>query len=58
MSEAEADAFERDPLCALSLRMRAWDEQAKQVHVPLIDMHMLKDKALRLLQIRKKDQIS
>ena len=49
MSEAEADAFERDPLCALSLRMRAWDEQAKHANVPLIDLHMLKDKALRLL---------
>ena len=51
MTEAEADAFERDPLCAISLRMRAWDEQAKQVHVPLIDLHMLKDKALRLLTL-------
>ena len=49
MSEAEADAFEQDPLCGLSLRMRVWDEQAKERHVPLIDLHMLKDKALRLL---------
>ena len=49
MREAEADAFEQDPLCGLSLRMRVWDEQAKERHVPLIDLHMLKDKALRLL---------
>ena len=49
MSEAEADAFEQDPLCGLSLRMRVWDEQAKERHVPLIGLQMLKDKALRLL---------
>ena len=49
MSEAEADAFEQDPLCQLSLRMRVWDEQAKEEHVPLMDLQMLKDKAIRLL---------
>ncbi|AOA07774.1 MULTISPECIES: phosphonate degradation HD-domain oxygenase [Pseudomonas] len=49
MSEAEADAFEQDPLCQLSLRMRAWDEQAKAMHVPVIDLQILKAKALRLL---------
>ena len=50
MSEAEADAFEQDPLCALSLRMRVWDEQAKEMHVPLIDLQLLKNKAVRLLE--------
>ena len=49
MSESEADAFEQDPLCQLSLRMRVWDEQAKQMHVPVIDLQILKDKAVRLL---------
>ena len=49
MSDAEADAFEQDPLCALSLRMRAWDERAKAMNVPLIDMGLLKGKALKLL---------
>ena len=49
MSDAEADAFEQDPLCSLSLRLRAWDEQAKQLHVPLIDLQLLKAKALNLL---------
>ena len=49
MSEAEADAFEQDPLCQLSLRMRVWDEQAKAMHVPVIDLQILKVKALRLL---------
>jgi len=49
MSDAEADAFEQDPLCALSLRMRVWDEQAKAMNVPLIALNLLKGKALKLL---------
>lgn len=49
MSEAEADAFEADPLCALSLRMRRWDELAKKRAVPVMDLAVLKEKAARLL---------
>ena len=49
MSAAEAEAFERDPLCAVSLRMRQWDEQAKEMWVPVIDLEVLKAKALALL---------
>jgi predicted HD phosphohydrolase len=49
MSDAEADAFEQNPLCAVSLRMRQWDELAKEMHVPVIDLAVLKDKAVRLL---------
>ncbi|MHC5130546.1 phosphonate degradation HD-domain oxygenase [Pseudomonas glycinis] len=49
MSEAEADAFEADPLCALSLRMRRWDELAKEVAVPLVNLSVLKRKAEKLL---------
>jgi len=49
MSEAEADAFERDPLFAVSLRMREWDERAKEVGVPVVDLDGLKRKALALL---------
>jgi phosphonate degradation associated HDIG domain protein len=49
MSEAEADAFERDPLCSISLRMRQWDEMAKEMNVPVIDLEMLKEKARVLL---------
>ncbi|WP_223630398.1 phosphonate degradation HD-domain oxygenase [Pseudomonas atacamensis] len=51
MSAAEADAFEADPLCALSLRMRRWDELAKEVAVPLVDLAGLKAKAARLLAV-------
>ncbi|MDR6165190.1 phosphonate degradation HD-domain oxygenase [Pseudomonas fluorescens] len=49
MSEAEADAFAADPLCALSLRIRRWDELAKEVAVPLVDLSVLKRKAEKLL---------
>ncbi|MFY0728339.1 phosphonate degradation HD-domain oxygenase [Pseudomonas sp. NFX15] len=48
-AEAEAEAFEKDPLCAVSLRMRQWDELAKEMNVPLLDLHILKSKALALL---------
>ncbi|MEN5043148.1 phosphonate degradation HD-domain oxygenase [Pseudomonas koreensis] len=51
MSEAEADVFERDPLCAVSLRMRHWDELAKERAVPVIDLQVLKEKAARLLAV-------
>ncbi|WP_371355186.1 phosphonate degradation HD-domain oxygenase [Pseudomonas chlororaphis] len=49
MSAEEARAFEQDPLCAVSLRMRHWDEQAKELWVPVMDLQVLKDKAARLL---------
>ncbi|MCL9801102.1 phosphonate degradation HD-domain oxygenase [Pseudomonas sp. AKS31] len=49
MTEAEADAFARDPLCAVSLRMRQWDELAKERAVPVMDLGVLKRKAARLL---------
>lgn len=49
MTEAEAQAFDRDPLCALSLRMRQWDELAKEVAVPVVNLELLKRKAVTLL---------
>ncbi len=49
MTEVEANAFEQDPLCSISLRMRQWDELAKEMYVPVIDLQVLKDKALALL---------
>lgn len=51
MTAEEARAFEQDPLCAVSLRMRHWDEQAKEMHVPLIDLQLLKTKAQQLLVV-------
>ena len=49
MTAVEAEAFEQDPLCAVSLRMRQWDELAKEMWVPVMDLGILKAKALRLL---------
>ena len=49
MSADEADVFERDPLFVVSLRMREWDEMAKEVGVPVMDLRVLKGKALALL---------
>jgi phosphonate degradation associated HDIG domain protein len=49
MTPEEAQVFEQDPLCAISLRMRHWDEQAKDMWVPVMDLNLLKEKALRLL---------
>ncbi|CAI8982951.1 2-amino-1-hydroxyethylphosphonate dioxygenase (glycine-forming) [Pseudomonas sp. IT-P253] len=49
MTAEEAKAFEQDPLCAISLRMRQWDELAKEMGVPVIDLAVLKEKALHLL---------
>ncbi|MCF4996095.1 HD domain-containing protein [Pseudomonas syringae] len=49
MTVTEAEAFERDPLCAVSLRMRQWDELAKEMDVAVMDLGVLKQKALRLL---------
>ena len=49
MTPGEAQAFEQDPLCAVSLRLRHWDEQAKEIGVPLLDLAALKAKALRVL---------
>ncbi|WP_223518204.1 phosphonate degradation HD-domain oxygenase [Pseudomonas sp. GL-B-19] len=52
MMPAEAEAFEQDPLCEVSLRMRQWDELAKEMHVPLIDLDILKRKAAGLLSLK------
>lgn len=49
MDHSEAEAFEQDPLFSISLRMRQWDEMAKELNMPLIDTHLLKNKAQRLL---------
>ncbi len=45
MTPAEAAAFEQDPLFALSIRMREWDELAKEENVPVPDLAFLKGMA-------------
>lgn len=49
MSAEEAVAFECDPLCEVSLRMRQWDERAKDMDVPVMDLDVLKHKVAGLL---------
>lgn len=49
MSAEEAEAFECDPLCEVSLRMRQWDERAKDMDVPVMDLDVLKRKVAGLL---------
>lgn len=53
MTLREAESFERDPLFELSIRMRTWDELAKEVNVPVADVSDLKAKAYRLLANRQ-----
>jgi len=44
MDQDEANKFQKDPLFEVSIRMRHWDEEAKEINMPLIDMEKLKSK--------------
>jgi 2-amino-1-hydroxyethylphosphonate dioxygenase (glycine-forming) len=48
MTAAEAERFENDPLFEASIRMRHWDELAKETEVPIVDLSVLKEKAKRI----------
>ena len=49
MNDEEAIRFQADPYFEISLLMRKWDELAKEINVALIDIRILKKKALTLL---------
>lgn len=49
MREDELDSFERQPLKSLIIKMRTWDEAAKQQNVPLINLESLSEKIGRHL---------
>jgi len=49
MNEDEANQFESDPLFNLMIRMRRWDEMAKEENVPVMDLNDLKQRAIQLL---------
>lgn len=49
MNAEEAHSFETDPLFETSIRMRKWDELAKEIQVPVIDLGVLKEKAHKVL---------
>ena len=44
MREDELDAFERNPMKNLIIKMRTWDEEAKHENVPLPDLNLLRAK--------------
>jgi 2-amino-1-hydroxyethylphosphonate dioxygenase (glycine-forming) len=52
MTDHEATLFEQDVLFDLSLRMRTWDEMAKEEAIPLIDLRVIREKIWRHLQSR------
>lgn len=49
MSQAEAKRFEEDPDFNEMISIRRWDERAKEEGVPLIDLEVLKRKAMVLM---------
>ena len=49
MTAEEASNFEQDPLFDVSIRMRQWDELAKEENVPTVDMAILREKIARHL---------
>jgi phosphonate degradation associated HDIG domain protein len=49
MSEAEANGFEKDPFFESSILLRRWDEEAKEIDTPIIDLELLKKMSVQLL---------
>lgn len=49
MTPTEAKEFERDPLFEASIQLRKWDELAKEINTPIIDLEKIKAKALNAL---------
>jgi 2-amino-1-hydroxyethylphosphonate dioxygenase (glycine-forming) len=50
MTEGEAEAFERNPLSKLIIKLREWDDAAKAINTPIIDFTTLQEKMVRVLQ--------
>ncbi len=46
---AEGRSFRADPLCKAVCACGQWDELAKEMEVPVIDLEVLKRKAVGLL---------
>lgn len=49
MNPEEAEKFEKDPLFEISLKMRSWDEAAKEEHIPIPDLSIYKEMAKGVL---------
>ena len=50
MTEAEAKAFEQNPLKNLIIKMRTWDEEAKEIGVPVPDLQVYREMMVRHLK--------
>ncbi|WP_232064596.1 phosphonate degradation HD-domain oxygenase [Rhodocytophaga rosea] len=53
MTAREAEAFANDSLFELSIRMRQWDEMAKEEHIPVPDLNKYKQMSLKLLTLNQ-----
>jgi 2-amino-1-hydroxyethylphosphonate dioxygenase (glycine-forming) len=49
MTATEATSFEQEQMFNTSIRLRTWDEMAKETQVPIIDLELLKNKARKIL---------
>lgn len=56
MTEPEAREFEADPLFETSIRLRRWDELAKETSIPVNNIEQLKEIAKRVLESAFGDQ--
>jgi 2-amino-1-hydroxyethylphosphonate dioxygenase (glycine-forming) len=49
MTPEEAGGFEKDALFEISILMRKWDELAKEINIPVLDLSQLKTIAAKVL---------
>jgi phosphonate degradation associated HDIG domain protein len=49
MNGEQAKKFEKDPLFEVSLKMRSWDEAAKEVNIPVPDLNIYREMAKEVL---------
>lgn len=54
MNVSEAFTFEQDPLFETSIAMRKWDEQAKEIGVPIVPLSELKIRTQNALELSLK----
>jgi 2-amino-1-hydroxyethylphosphonate dioxygenase (glycine-forming) len=51
MSNQEAKEFESDSLFESSILLRKWDEAAKEINLPIVDLGIIREKCLNVLAI-------
>lgn len=49
MDRKEAEAFESDEIFETSILLRKWDELAKEIKIPIIDLNEIKERARKTL---------